>query len=330
MIIARAPFRVTFGSGVVDVIGKSSGRPVSVISATIDKYVYATLHRRVDRRVVAGYAQRETTDSVGDLKNRLVGAALARCSVSHGIEAHFVSELPIDASGLGGSAAAICALLKAGHVLSHLELAPSMLAREAASVERDDLTRPVGCQDHWASAHGGLNRIEFVDGPSCNARIFPLGYGMLTFLTSLVVLIPAMNSDTRDSDEILRKQTEQAPLDAATRLSDLSDLIYDALASERVDRLCAAMREAWRIKRALSSDTSSLVADAIISEAERVGGAAKLCGAGRSGYVLAVLPTVDAVRTSILAYPGAFVVKFGWRGAEVVWNSHDFVDPEHI
>lgn len=321
MIVARAPFRITFGSGVVDVAARARGENapgLSVLSATLDKWVYATAHLRTDRKIVVGYSRRETVDAPDQLENRLAAAVLRRADFLAGVELHFVSELPIDASGMGGSAAATCAALVALYAMRGMSLDPAWLAEHAAAIEIADLGRPVGRQDHVAAAYGGFARLTFT-GDRFARNAFPRD--SLDFLEDHATLLPCMDGASRDASAALAGQAEAAnATGAADRLARLADLAESAVRARKADLLASVLNEAWDAKRALGPGVSSPAADALVAEVRVLGGGAKLCGAGGGGYVLAVLPDPRAAR-ALAERPGSVPVRFGRQGAHVVYDS---------
>lgn len=315
MIVARAPFRVTIGSGVGDVLAIHAGASASVISATLDSYVYVTAHLRQDTRVVAGWSKREVVESAPALENSIVRACLARVGFEHGIEVHFVSELPIHASGMGGSASAATALLVALWGLRGFVIAPGIAAEAAAAVEIDDLKRTVGKQDHYAAAFGGLQRLTFQPNGRVTSNAMPAS--LLDFLDGLAWLSPC-RGDGRDAHSLLTDQVK-APTchHVAARLDRLADMADQSVRGQNVQSVIAVLNEAWECKKSLSASVSSPEIDAAIEGVKAFGGGAKLCGAGGSGYILAVIPRSN-VEPFLKCYPDAIQAHFGGRGAHVI------------
>ena len=317
MIIARAPLRVTFGSGVVDVLARAGGPPAAVISAAVDIHVYATAHLRRDSRVVASYSSLEIVDSTAAVENKLVRAVLEVAGFDHGIELHFVSEIPIGASGMGGSAAAAAAALMAVWGLRGWHIEGPQLAERAAKIEIDVLGRKVGKQDHYAAAVGGLQRISF-DGSA--AKSSPLQHSFLAPIEGCCILAPCLDGP-RDASELLAEQVASpVAAEIAARLARIAADAEAAFQARDVSRLSAAVNSAWDAKRLLSPAISSPIVDAAVSAIRSLGGAAKLCGAGGGGYVFGILPA-GRIGGALKALPGSFQVDFCPHGAEMVFDS---------
>ena len=314
MIVAKAPLRVTFAGGGSDVAARLHGTVGRVLSMTINVYVYMSVNRRRDQKVVAAYAHVERVSASGELHNALIKCALAHHGIQHGVEVHSIGELPIDACGMGGSGAAAVALLKALERLTGKFRMTSDLAETAAAVEIHDMGRSVGKQDHYAAAYGGVNEFVF-DGEDVH-----LGFQAATtphgpeFLRGKMALAPCLNGQ-RDASLILSDQFRWK----SSAGQDLAEPVGRAVCAYKdrdVDGLISVLRQGWLVKRTLPGVTTPS-AEMIVDRAQELGGGAKLNGAGGGGMVFALFPTEEITKHFVSEFDGAFLVNPETRPALV-------------
>src|SRR3989344_9305936 len=163
MIISRTPFRISFAGGGTDIAAFFKHESGAVISTTIDKYVYITVNPNRGLhpfRYRIAYSVTENVDSVDEIQHPIVREALKLLDFREPLEITNVADLPARA-GLGSSSSFAVALLHALHAMKGEYVNSEQLAKEAYHIEFDILKRPVGKQDHYAAAYGGLNLIQF-------------------------------------------------------------------------------------------------------------------------------------------------------------------------
>ena len=163
MIISRTPFRVSFFGGGTDFPEFYSHHGGAVLTTTIDKFCYITIHRLAPffkYRFKANYARTETVMNLSEIQHPLIRESLMMMGVSDGIEIAHVSDLP-GRTGLGTSSSFTVGLLHALHAYFKKSVPPEQLAREAITIERERVKDPGGHQDQYAAAYGGLLRLDF-------------------------------------------------------------------------------------------------------------------------------------------------------------------------
>src|SRR5262245_54586114 len=172
MIIARSPLRISLGGGGTDLPSYYQDHSGLVLAAAIDKYVYITLHQRFVPRILLKYSQMEEVDSVEQIKHPLIREALrlVGCTTSH-LEMTSMADIPAG-TGLGSSGSFTTALLKALHALNKNLVDPAELAEQACYIELDILQEPVGKQDQYIAAFGGITHFRFM--PNGQVEAWPL------------------------------------------------------------------------------------------------------------------------------------------------------------
>lgn len=291
-VITKTPLRISFAGGGTDLpdfYGEDYG---CVVSTTIAQYIYVTVKRHghlFNEHYRLNYSETENVRDVDSIKNAIARECLRLVPVDPPIYISTVADLP-SFSGLGSSSAFAVGLLNALHLMRGERVAGAQLAEEAAHVEIDVLRRPIGKQDHYASAVGGLNYIRF----QCDHRVMiesqhvprmqELFDGLMMFWTAI----------QRDAATVLSEQREKTSVNRGTLLKmrgqaeELRNLLWQGLDVESIGRV---LDEGWRLKRGLASGITSAVLDGWYERAMAAGArGGKLCGAGGGGFFLFLVP----------------------------------------
>src|SRR5438132_6114020 len=160
MIITRTPFRISFSGGGTDLRAFYAETPGLVLASTIDKYMYITVNRRFDRTIRVSYSRTEIVDRAGAVEHPIVREALALVGIEHGLEIISMADVPAQ-TGLGSSGSFTVGLLHALHAFRGEHPCAEQLAAEACEIEIERLREPIGKQDQYIAAYGGLQRIQF-------------------------------------------------------------------------------------------------------------------------------------------------------------------------
>jgi len=161
MIITKTPLRISFvggGSDLRDFYHISDGK---VISSAIDKYVYVIVKERFDDKVYLNYSRKEIVNSVDEVEHDLVREAMRIAGIDKGVEITTLTDVPSEGSGLGSSSSVLVGLLHAFYAYKGEAVTNERLAAEACKIEIDILKKPIGKQDQYAAAYGGINKITF-------------------------------------------------------------------------------------------------------------------------------------------------------------------------
>src|SRR3954471_1190334 len=160
MIVSRAPVRFSLGGGGTDLPSYSSVHGGFLVAAAIDKYIYVSANRRFYDSIRLAYSKTETVNSVDQIDHRIFREALRSSGIKQGVELTSVADVPPN-SGLGSSSTFTVALLNALHTYNHEYVSSEQLAEEACRIEIDILKEPIGKQDQYIAAYGGITAFTF-------------------------------------------------------------------------------------------------------------------------------------------------------------------------
>jgi D-glycero-alpha-D-manno-heptose-7-phosphate kinase len=334
LLIARAPLRISLAGGGTDLPAYYETHGGYVVSTSINKYIYVFVSPSTGRgvpisssdyRAFSRHSAAEAPLWDGDLG--LVKATLDEFGVVEGISLFLASEVP-PGTGLGSSSTVAVALIKAISTFLNIRLNPGDVASYACRIEIDKLKSPIGKQDQYASAFGGLNAITFArDGVEVERlRVSPevlaaLERNLLLFFTG----------STRSANTILRQQ-QQSSGDRGSQTVAALDAIQDAARATRkalesgdLRRFGAILAESWEQKKRLAPGVSNPRVDELYELARSrgaVGG--KLAGAGGGGFLLLYCEQADQERvTAALEAAGLYQMDFHFEraGAQVLMNA---------
>jgi D-glycero-alpha-D-manno-heptose-7-phosphate kinase len=298
MIITRSPLRLTFGGGGTDLPSYYREHGGFVIAAAIDKHVYITVHQPFSDQVILKYSQMEVVQSAEEVKHPIVRKAMNLAGIDRRLEIVSMSDIPAG-TGLGSSGSFTTALLQALHALRNGESPPQMLAEEACNIEINLLGEPVGKQDQYIAAFGGITAFTFHPNGQVEAARLRLSPDTVVSLEDNLMLF--FTGFTRSASEILREQdvrSRQNDHIMADQLTFVKELGYESkVALEAGDLLTFAslMNVHWEHKRSRSSAMTNGAIDDCYCIARRNGAlGGKLIGAGGGGFMM--LYTEDKIR----------------------------------
>ncbi|MDX1933046.1 MAG: hypothetical protein SFU56_10615 [Capsulimonadales bacterium] len=291
MIITQTPLRISFAGGGTDFRKYYERAGGAVLSTAIDKYIYVIIKERFDRKLRIGYSRTEMTDSVDEIEHELVRESLRRVGIDAGVEVATMADIPSEGSGLGSSSAVTVGLLHAMYTYQGELVTPERLAREACEIEIDVLGKPIGKQDQYIAAYGGLRRIRFRPDETVEVERVPcseeqrrrLGENLLLFYTGIARKADTILSEQQDNIERRRETLD--------RLHQQTEEIYEALTGENLMRVGRILAEGWRHKRQLAERITNPEIDSMYDralDAGAVGG--KIAGAGGGGFLLLLCP----------------------------------------
>ena len=322
MIITQTPLRIGLlggGTDLPDYYRQHGGR---VLNCAIDKYIYVIVKQRFDDDIYVNYSQKEIVSTIDDLEHELVREAMRMTGVVKGVEITTLADIPSAGSGLGSSSAVTVGLLNALFVYQGHQVSAEELAERACTIEIELCGKPIGKQDQYISALGGIRDIRFGPGEQVVGKELGLTAAERRALQHQIMLF--YTGVTRSANTILAEQNANI---AATRpqldlLRDLAGFAVDRLRSGDVDAIGPALRESWEAKRKLASGvTNSQIDDAVGRALDAGATGAKLTGAGGGGFLLVMCPMErqGAVRRS-LAYMRELPIKLDRLGSRVVLN----------
>jgi len=290
MIISKTPFRVSFcggGSDLPDFYRHGYG---AVVTSAIDKFVYLAIHRFFEPRFVLKYSQTETAESIDAIKHPLIRECLRFAGTTEFVEITSFADIPSTGSGLGSSSAFSVGLINA--LLSMQGRMPSheTCAAGACEVEIEKLGEPIGKQDQYAAAYGGISYIRFNADGSVHVDPIILDRPTRDALDERLLLF--FTGVTRRASDILNEQrgnivNDRRSFDNLARMRDQADELRATLARGNLDAIGAAMHEGWTRKKQMASGISSPEFDSIYETARDAGAlGGKMLGAGGGGFFL--------------------------------------------
>lgn len=322
MIVTQTPLRISFVGGGTDMPEFFTRHDGAVISMTINKYVSIILNEKFDGRFRISYSKTENVDTWQEIEHDIVREAMRRYEL-RGLEIVSVSDIPGTGSGLGSSSAFTVGLINA--ICAHIGhgITNKALAEEAYKLERS-CGHPVGKQDHYAAACGGLTHYLFQkNGVKMHT------FGLLDEEYAMVWenLMLYWTGVSRSSDEILRLQS--ADLDGGKRAWETGLLMYElttevkeAFDQHDFTHLGRVVGVDWKLKKNLAAGITADWIDTLIVNAMNAGAqGAKICGAGGGGFLLVVAP--PHLQDRVHAALGGAVVRVPFkverRGSRVVF-----------
>jgi D-glycero-alpha-D-manno-heptose-7-phosphate kinase len=334
MLIARAPVRVSFFGGGTDLPAYYVQSGGAVLSTTINKYVYVIMNvseqavlqiTSSDYQTFYRHTLGEPLLWDGDLS--LPRAVLHQFGVEQGVSIFLASEVP-PGTGLGSSSSVTVALIKAVSAARGLRLSKTQIADWAVQIELEKIGKPIGVQDQYAAALGGLNWFTF-DATGIRAEPIDLAPEIVNRLESNLLLM--FTGSARDSAEILSKQTkasharDKQVIDSLQAVHALARQARDYLAQGEVDRFGALLHEAWQHKKKFADGVTTERIDRSYELARQNGAlGGKIAGAGGGGFLILYCPP-DAIErvATVLSAEGLRRMEFRFErdGARVLFNA---------
>lgn len=313
MIITKTPFRISFVGGGSDLPAFYERQKGAVLSTTIDKYMYISTHKFFEQnKIRCKYSQTETVDRVSDLEHPILRTVLSDFQLN-GIEVSSIADIP-GGTGMGSSSSFTVGLLHNLNVYQNKYVTKEQLGAQACRIEIDLLKEPIGKQDQYAAAYGGLNVIEF--HPDGSVRVDPVYIsnetrGQLNQNLRLYYI-----GNQRSASAILAEQKKNtSDKDKFQALSKMVELVYElkgALVNGDLGSFGHLLHENWMLKQSLASGISN---DQIggnynaAIDAGALGG--KLLGAGGGGFMLFYVPEDKHKAVDVaMANRGASLFKF--------------------
>lgn len=287
MIITRTPFRISFAGGGSDLPAYYLREPGAVLSTAIDRYMYITVKERFGNTFRVSYSRTELVDTPDLIQHPIVRASFEMLNIRRGLEVVSIADLPAQ-SGMGSSSSFTVGLLHALHALNGRAASAQVLAEQACEIEIDRLKEPIGKQDQYIAAHGGIQFIQFqpdgrvfVDPVICSRETLrELSRRLVLFYTGI----------TRSASEVLTKQRANTgeKLGTLRRLCSLAHQLRDILTDgSDLNAFGHILHQAWEAKKCLEPSIHNSLIDRYYDCGLRAGAiGGKLLGAGGGGFLL--------------------------------------------
>jgi len=324
VIISSAPFRVSFAGGGTDISFFYRRRRGAVLSTSIDKYIYISIHPYFNsRQTLLKYSRNELVDDLTRINHPVFREVLKELWPEGGLEIVSTADIP-SGTGLGSSSSFTVALLHAVYAYRGTFCGKEKLAAGACEIEVGRLGEPIGKQDQYAAAYGGLNFIEFNSDES--VAVTPLILPRDTLVDLETNLLLFYTGEQRATGKILEDQkksveSSEKKFKDLVRMSELAYEARDRLISGDLEGFAGTMREGWEIKRSLSGRISNGRIDEYYTRAMKNGArGGKLLGAGGGGFLLFYCQPgeQDQLRMSLSDLP-ELPFKFDWSGSRIIY-----------
>jgi D-glycero-alpha-D-manno-heptose-7-phosphate kinase len=308
VIITRTPLRISLGGGGTDLPSYYRRNGGTVIAAAVNKYIYIGINRTFTDDYFIKYSEMERAREISEIRHPIVREALQLHQVGPSLEIVSLADIP-SGTGLGSSGTFTVGLLRALYALKHEHVSAGALAEQACHVEIDLLGRPVGKQDQYIAAFGGLTCIDIAtDGA---VHVSPLAITQETLHDLEEHLLLFFTGYSRDTEALLSQQRSKSEAGDEGMIQNLDAVVRIGAevkaALERGDTAAFAdlMHEHWKLKRKRLSESTENQDDTINRwyEAGRASGArgGKLVGAGGGGFLLFYAENPTSLRAAMAA-----------------------------
>lgn len=290
MIVTRTPVRIPLGGGGTDLPSYYTQYGGFLISAAIDKYIYITVNKRFEKSIRVSYSSTEIADSVDDIKHPIVREALRLLKIDSGIEITSIADVPSN-TGLGSSSSFTVGLLNALHTYKNEKVNAKDLAEEACYIEIELLKEPIGKQDQYTAAFGGIICLEIDRLGSVKTTPLKLSEDSLDQLESNTLLF--YTGIKRSASEVLGSQNKNASLNQEKVIQGMHLIkkigleIKEAFEKEDLETFGKLLDQHWQTKKTLSDKMTQDKIDQWYEIAKKNGAlGGKLMGAGGGGFFM--------------------------------------------
>ena len=297
-VLSMAPLRISFLGGGSDISSFYEKSPGCVVSAAINKYVYVHIKRHdplFQERYRVSYSEVEHTKNRDGIKNSIVRACLELLNMDEPLQISTSADLPAN-SGLGSSSSFAVALLNGLHAIRGEEVSPVQIAEEACHAEIGILKSPIGKQDQYAAAFGGMNYFEFRENGS--VQIEPMYLSRTDTGRFLEKSLLIWTGQSRKADVILGDQASRAEsnFDQLLQITELAKSFKELLLTSNLDwaELGALISQGWKLKQSFSDKISTVEVRAITARLDDLNCYGyKLLGAGGGGFIFAIFDEIN-------------------------------------
>lgn len=287
MVISQTPLRISLCGGGTDFKEYYVQNSGFIVSTAIDKYIFVIVKERFDDLIYVNYTKKEIVNSVDEIQHELVREALIKAGLKKGFEITMLADVPSEGSGLGSSSSLTVGLLNAFYNFQGIQVTADQLASEACEIEIDILNKPIGKQDQYIAAYGGLRTFNFNSDHSVKTELLEvqnslkrkLGANLLLFYTNI----------TRSSSSVLTEQKNNIKdrIQYHNEIKSLAEKLAGYLREGYVDKTGNILAENWKLKKNLSTNISNNQIDEMYNIAINSGAeGGKISGAGGGGFLL--------------------------------------------
>jgi D-glycero-alpha-D-manno-heptose-7-phosphate kinase len=305
MIISETPLRISLAGGGTDLADYYLNHEGYVVSASIDKYLYVIIKERFDDLVYVDYSKKEIVNHVNEIQHDLVREAAKLAGLEKGFEVMMLADIPSEGSGLGSSSSLTVGLLNAFYQYRGIQVTSEQLAKDACKIEIEILKRPIGKQDQYIAAFGGLRSFRFCKNDSVEVGNIKLDSEARRKLGSNLLLF--FTNTTRIAGSILQEQKDNIndTIEFHHKIKELAFDSHAALEKHDLNRIGTNLKINWDMKKKLAKSITNPNIERMY-ELSMTGGAlgGKIAGAGGGGFLLVYCERdkQDRLRESLKEY----------------------------
>lgn len=323
MIITQTPYRVSFAGGGTDLPAFYRHEAGAVLSMGVNHHMYVTVSPRFEKTTRVAYTRVEIADGIDNIQHTIAREALRMTGLGDHLEITTVGDVPAG-TGMGSSSSLAVGLLNALFAYKGQVTSPGQLARLACEIEIDVLQKPIGRQDQYAAAYGGVNYIRFNPDHSVDVEPVPCQPAFLAQLEKHIILL--YTDQQRDADTILKKQSEGSAdkMSVLRQMRDLAGELRTTMGGGgNLEDFGRILHEGWELKRSLGFGISNAGVDEWYSAARAAGAmGGKLLGAGGGGFLLVMAPPErHAAIRAAMGHPREIPFQIDRRGSRVIFIS---------
>lgn len=327
MIVTRTPFRVPLGGGGTDLSSYYSQYGGFILSAAINRHVYIMLNRRFEDSIRVSYSQTEIAECADQVEHPIVREALKFMGLDHNLEIVSIADLPAN-TGLGSSCSFTVGLLNALHAMKREHIPMDELAEEACYIEIERLGEPIGKQDQYIAAFGGITCLEIDREGGVRPCSLDLPDEVVQELENSIMIF--YTGIKRSASEVLSGQSratqegDPGVIESLHAIKQIGMEIKSALEHGNLDRFGCLLDQHWQVKKRLSDKVSNSEIDAWYETAKARGAlGGKVMGAGGGGFFMFYCPNGNKGRLrEALTSQGLRELRLGidFEGSKVLMN----------
>ena len=323
MIITQTPFRLSFAGGGTDLEAFYKHDFGAVFSVTLNHHIYVTVHRRFEDNFRVSYSKTEFSNTVSEIPHELVRESMLSAGINQPLEVTTIADVPAG-TGLGSSSTLTVGLLNAFRAVGGSISSCDKLAELACGIEIDTLGNPIGKQDQYAAAFGGMNYMRFNSDGTVRVDRIPCERDVIKHIESHSLMV--YTDQQRSASKILEKQT-QGTVDKLAVLTEMRDMAGEmkniVSSGANMQDFGRLLDDGWRLKRSLGFGITNGLIDDWYEAAKKAGAiGGKLLGAGGGGFLYFIAPPERHERiVAALGNPKTLPVSFDSQGSRVVFIS---------
>ncbi len=324
--MGRTPLRISFFGGGTDLPSFTKKEFGCVINTSIDKHIYLVLHESFDDLHNIAYSRIEHVKKAEDIQNIRVREILKKLDISKGLEIHSIGEVPAG-TGLGSSSSFTVGLLNLIYTYKNKISSQKQLAEEASEIEIDILKEPIGKQDQYAAAFGGMNFIKFNTDGSVEIEKLKLSKENIEKINQRTILFYL--NKTRSASKILTEQnsnisSNKEKFNIMKKMKKICLKMKEELNNNKIDNFGKMLHQSWLLKKSLASTISNSEIDKIYERGIKAGASGgKILGAGGGGFILFYCePEKQESLRKELKGLRELKIKFDVGGAKIIYSNN--------